>query len=64
MMDDRLMGFSEVQGKTGNRSRRTYYRWISQGLFPAPISIGPNSVAWLESSIKEFIESKKQAAAQ
>lgn len=32
----------------------TIYRWVSQGLFPAPVPIGPNTRAWRESDLRAF----------
>lgn len=28
------------------KSKPTIYRWVKLGRFPAPVKIGPNSVAW------------------
>ena len=63
-MLDPLFPMDEVRRIVGGKSRRTIYRWIGEGLFPKPIQTGPNSVAWPESTIREFIEAKKQAAVQ
>ncbi len=64
MLDDRFLPIEEVRRIAGNKSRRTIYRWIGLGLFPRPIGIGPNSVGWPESAIREWVENKKQAATQ
>ncbi len=37
-------------------NRTTLYRWIRKGHFPAPIQLGPNSLAWTEPSITRFLE--------
>ncbi len=63
-MLDPFLPIDEVRKAVGDKSRRTIYRWIEEGIFPKPVPIGPNSVGWPESTIKEFIETKKQAAAQ
>lgn len=36
-------------------SRTTWYRRIRAGKAPAPVRLGANSVAWLESDIDAFI---------
>ena len=63
-MLDPILSIDTVRAALGGKSRRTVYRWIEEGIFPKPVPIGPNSVGWPESTIREFIESKKQAAAQ
>ena len=40
--------------------RSTLYEWISKGLFPAPIRIGPRRVVWRQSDIVRFISDKSQ----
>jgi prophage regulatory protein len=40
-------------------SRTTIYRLISQGSFPAPIKLGPNSSGWLVSDINDWIMARK-----
>ncbi len=61
---DPILSIDTVRAALGGKSRRTIYRWIDEGTFPKPIKFAPNSVGWPESTIKEFIEAKKQAAAQ
>ena len=36
-------------------NRTTLARWIRAGRFPAPIQLGPNSLAWRESEVIEFL---------
>lgn len=36
----------------------TMYLYVSQGKFPKPIPLGVRSVGWLESEIREWINSK------
>ena len=45
----RFLRISEVLDRVGV-SRPTIYRWVAAGEFPKQISIGANSVVWLESS--------------
>ena len=37
------------------------YAMIAAGEFPAPVKIGPNSVAWRESDVFEWIKSRPVA---
>jgi prophage regulatory protein len=46
-------------------SSATLYSWIQAGCFPAPIKLGPNSRAWLESEIDDLlIQRAKERAHQ
>ena len=53
----RLLRLSEVQHRVG-LGRSTIYRWMEDGKFPKPHSIGGYSVRWLESDINGWITSK------
>ncbi|KEZ75601.1 helix-turn-helix transcriptional regulator [Salinisphaera hydrothermalis] len=46
-----------VRAKTG-LSDSTIYLRISQGRFPAPISLGGRAVGWLEHEIDEWLEAR------
>lgn len=48
----------QVQQITG-LSRTSIYRLIDQNLFPRPMQIGPNSVAWHSGDLNAWIESRK-----
>jgi len=50
----KILKLPEVENKTGYR-RSSIYLKVSQGIFPAPISLGARSVGWLESEINEWI---------
>lgn len=50
----RLLRRREVELKTG-KSRAGIYADIRAGIFPAPVPIGLNSVAWLESEVDQWI---------
>ena len=50
----RLMRLPEVVQMTGV-SRSTIYRWMENGEFPRQISLGANTVAWLESDVEDWI---------
>ncbi|MFK0088738.1 helix-turn-helix transcriptional regulator [Pseudomonas sp. NPDC090755] len=58
---DRFMRIDEVIHVTG-LARNTIYRRMREGTFPQQIRLGPNSVAWLQSSISEWMSSLVVAA--
>lgn len=39
-------------------SRSTLWRWTRGGLFPAPIAIGPNAIAWREDEISAWLDAR------
>lgn len=54
----KLIDFREVQSRTGNLSRATYWRLRRDHLFPNPVAISPGRKAWLESEINDWIASR------
>lgn len=57
MAIDRIIRLPELLRITGV-SKTTTYRWCALSLFPRPISLGPSSVGWRESEVREWIESR------
>jgi len=51
----------QVEARTG-LSRTAIYAGISDGTFPAPISIGSRSVGWIEAEVVAWIESRIKAS--
>jgi prophage regulatory protein len=51
--DGLIRGWSELCRKVP-KSRVQIWRDIRNGLFPAPIEIGPNSIAWHEAEISAW----------
>jgi prophage regulatory protein len=54
----RFIGEKRVRELVGLPSRSTLLRWEKLGLFPRRRKIGPNRIAYLESEIKSWVESK------
>ena len=54
----RFMRLTEVVQLTGV-SRSTIYRWMATGEFPKQVSLGSNTVAWLEAEIEDWIQQKR-----
>jgi len=57
--DDTILGWKEVQPKTGGKSRVTIWRWEQKGIFPKRVRTGPNSIGWFNSQINEWHENLK-----
>lgn len=54
----KLLRYEQVRERVGY-SRQYLSQLEKKGLFPRRIQIGPKSVAWLESEINEWIDSKR-----
>ena len=50
---------NQVEARTG-LARSTIYDRIKAGDFPTPISLGPQSVGWIESEINGWIAERVQ----
>lgn len=59
---DRLLRLREVIARTG-MGKSTIYRKIKKGLFPAPVSVGGQSVRWRESDIDRWMQALMPRAA-
>lgn len=57
---DRPRPISWVTAFTG-KSKQTIYRWEKENQFPKRIRMGANSVAWLESEVRTWLESRQRA---
>lgn len=53
----RIIRLKEVIESTG-QARSTVYKFISDGVFPKPISLGDRCVGWLESEVQDWILGK------
>lgn len=53
----RIIRLKEVIESTG-LARSTVYKFISDGVFPKPISLGDRCVGWLESEVQDWILDK------
>ena len=54
----RLPGVLDLVGAT----RSTIYRWMDAREFPRQISVGRNTVVWLDSSVTEWMEKQIRGA--
>ena len=56
----RILRLREVTSRTG-LSRSTIYQHICNGNFPKQVSLGPQSVGWVEREIEAWIASRIEA---
>jgi prophage regulatory protein len=61
-MAEKLLRRPEVEARTG-LSRSTLYDWMKRGEFPQPVKLGARLVAWRESDVTEWLESRDTRAA-
>lgn len=52
----KVLRFSDLVRLGILNNRMTLRRWIQRGIFPKPITLGPNSLAWRESDIEAYLE--------
>lgn len=50
----RIIRLKEVSKVTG-LARSTIYKYVSEGTFPKPVSLGDRCVGWLESEVQGWI---------
>jgi len=61
-MAEKLLRRPEVEARTG-LSRSTLYDWMKRGEFPLPVKLGMRIVAWRESDLSAWLESRERRAA-
>jgi len=50
----------QVEARTG-LSRSTIYARIKSGTFPAPVSLGPRAVGWIENDVQRWLSDRIEA---
>ena len=50
----RIIRLSEVLARTG-LARSTVYKYIGEGFFPKPVSLGDRAVGWVESEVHDWV---------
>jgi predicted DNA-binding transcriptional regulator AlpA len=55
--DELIRGYRDL-GRLIKRSRAQIWRDVKAGRIPAPLELGPNSVAWPRVEIEEWIASR------
>ena len=59
-MNGSLLRLPQVLARVG-LSRSTVYQRMSEGSFPAPVSLGDRAVAWVENEIDAWISDRIEA---
>jgi prophage regulatory protein len=55
-----LIKLNEVKARTG-LGRSSIYSYIGKGIFPAQVKLGERSIAWVETEIESWVQSKINA---
>ena len=50
----RIIRLSEVLASTG-LARSTVYKYVADGSFPKPVSLGDRAVGWVESEVQDWV---------
>lgn len=50
----RIIRLSEVLSSTG-LARSTVYKYVAEGSFPKPVSLGDRAVGWVESEVQDWV---------
>lgn len=50
----RIIRLSEVLVSTG-LARSTVYKYVADGSFPKPVSLGDRAVGWVENEVQEWV---------
>jgi predicted DNA-binding transcriptional regulator AlpA len=58
----KLLKFKDLKDAGIVRNWTTLQRWIDSGRFPSGIKLGPNSRAWTEESVAEWLAERERAA--
>ena len=56
-----LLNVKRTREFAGNAGLSTLYSWMAQGIFPKPIKIGANRVAWRLADLEKWRDSRPQA---
>ncbi len=48
----------DLIGTPGAPGLPTLWRWVKLGMFPAPVRLGPNLVAWAKADVDTWIASR------
>ena len=59
---DRLIRRDEVERLTGLKRSAIYHRNLHDANWPRPISLGPNTVAWVESEVRAWMQQQLERA--
>lgn len=55
-----LLKLPKVEKRTGKK-KSSIYAGVKDGTFPAPVRVGPKSVAWRSDEIDHWVDSRPRA---
>jgi prophage regulatory protein len=58
----RLIRIKKVQEKTGGTSRVQIWRGVRAATFPPPVQTGPNSIAWFEDEVDNWVANRPRVS--
>lgn len=61
MPNPRLIRVADLKREI-SASRSTIYRWVSAGIWPRPVRIGPNTAAWLADEVSAVLRARAAGA--
>lgn len=61
-MTNKILRRPAVENLTG-LGRSTIYSMIAEGTFPRPVKLGKRAVGWPETSVNEWLQSRKTCTA-
>ena len=59
-MNDIILRQRDVEERLGV-GRTTLWQWRKDGIFPAPMRLGPSLIGWRESEITAWLDSRELA---
>ena len=62
-MANRILRFIDLKEMGVVNNRPTLYRWIKDLGFPQGFLLGPNSRAWLEKEVEDWLETRHEGGA-
>lgn len=54
--------FHDLKARRIVNNRVTLGRWVKAGLFPSPVQLGPNTVAWEEDDVAAWQKARRADA--
>ena len=60
ILDERLMRMREVLSIVGV-ARQTLYQWMARDAFPRPLKLSGSAIAWRESEVRDWLNSRPRA---
>lgn len=59
-MSEKFLRYPDLKERGIVNNRMTLHNWIKTGNFPRGVFLGPNTLAWTEAEVQQWIDSKRQ----